>query len=249
MKTVSFNVLCSGSGEHDLAHRKPLVVKMLKELQPDTFGLQEAHWEWMSYISEHMPEYGWAGVGRDDGDKRGEFSPVFYRKDKYELLSDDTFWLSETPAVPSKGWDGACTRVCTYAKLKDRATGKVFIAMNTHLDHIGQTAMLEGARLIGKKALDFGDTPVYITGDFNVTPDSAPYNALIEAGFEDTARVAPDTDGGITYHAFETPGDGAFIDYVFVKNGVKAASYKIIRDRIDGQLPSDHYPVAAELEV
>ncbi len=249
MKVVSFNVLCWGSLMHSLIRRKPLVVKMLRKLQPDTFGLQEAHWDWMSYVIKNMPEYDYVGVGRDDGKKKGEFSPVFYRKDKYEVLSGDTFWLSETPDTPSKGWDGACTRVCSYAELRDKETGRVFIHMNTHLDHIGPVAMIEGAKLIGKRAEQFGDTPIVLTGDFNVTPDSGPYNAIIAAGFTDTARTAPDTDEGITYHGFEKPGVGAFIDFVFVKNGVKADSYKIIRDKIDSQLPSDHYPVTATVEL
>lgn len=249
MRVMSFNVLCSGRGERQWFMRIPLVVRAIRKYAPDSFGVQEAHWGWMRALAASLPDYAWVGVGRDNGKKKGEFSAVFYRRDLFKCKDSGTFWLSETPETPGLGWDANCIRVCTYALLENKETGRQLAHFNTHLDHIGPVAQQKGAELVAKrsKAL-FSGVPAVFTGDFNVTPDSAPCRAVKDGGFVDARDVAAETDTGMTFHDFEREGfEGLVIDYVFVRGDVKVEKFAVVRDKIDGRLPSDHYPVYADI--
>ncbi len=250
MTVMSFNILCAGKDELTWKKRIPLVVRAIRKADPDTFGVQEAHIGWMRALKGAFPDYASVGVGRDNGKRRGEFSAVFFKKEKYRLLDSGSFWLNETPEVPKKGWDAVCIRICSWAKLQDKKTEQVFVHMNTHLDHVGTIAMQNGAELIAERAAEFGaDIPVILTGDFNVTPDSAPCQAVKAGGFADARDIAPRTDKGETFHAYR-PDDAAVhsvIDYVFVKGNVEVKELRVIRKKIDGYLPSDHYPVVADI--
>lgn len=247
MKVMSFNVLCHGSGENTWKTRKPLVVDIIKKYLPDTFGLQESHNNWMRYLIKSLPEYDYVGVGRDNGRKLGEFSPVFYLKDKYEVVETGNFWLSETPNKPSFGWDAACRRICSYAVLKEKATGKTFAHYNTHLDHKGEKAQINGALMIADRADTFKGMPTVVTGDFNVHPDSKPYASIVSAGFTDARDIAQEKNDVETFHWFG--GSKQMIDFVFVKNVKSVKSLYTITDTYDGKYPSDHYPVLAEVEL
>ncbi len=250
MKIMSFNVLCGGQGIKSWPYRTPLVIRTIYREDPDTLGVQEAHHGWMMALSSCLPDYDWVGVGRNDGKEDGEYSAVFYKKDKYELVDSGNFWLSETPGKPGKGWDAACIRICSWAKLREKETGKEFVHLNTHLDHIGEIAMQKGAELVALRGIEIGGgSPAFFTGDFNVTPDSAPCRAVLDAGFKDCRDLASDTDKGATFHDFERPGfEGSVIDYVFAKGDARVKSFRVIRDTVDGLLPSDHYPVIAEID-
>lgn len=251
MRIMSFNVLCGGRGEQEWEKRIPLVVRTIRNCDPDTFGVQEATPGWMKALRAAFPDYDYVGVGRDDGKNRGEYSAVFFKKEGYKVLDKGNFWLSETPDKPGKGWDAACVRICSWAKLKDKTTGREFLHFNTHLDHIGAIAMQNGAELVTKKALEIApELPAFFTGDFNVTPDSAPCKAVKAGGFADCRDIAKVTDTSETYHAFETPDKAKWsvIDYVFAKGEVKVKRFKVIKKHIDGQVPSDHYPVYADID-
>lgn len=254
MKIMSFNLLCGGKEQRAWPMRKDMVIDTIARELPDTFGVQEAHYDWMQTLLHALPAYASVGVGRDDGDKEGEYSAVFYKKDAYALLDSGTFWLSETPDIPGKGWDAACVRVCSWAKLQSNETGKVFVHFNTHLDHVGKIAMQKGAELVTKMAAEIcPDAPAFFTGDFNVTPESEPYATVLANGFADARLLAPVTDNGPTFHAdvFEEGtrrNHHCIIDYCFVKGDIEVKSYKVIRDLYEGNLyPSDHYPVVAEI--
>lgn len=246
MRVMSFNVLCGGAGQKFWTKRKTLVRDVIRKYSPDTFGLQEAHYRWMNYLCAELPEYDYVGVGRDNGKRLGEFSPVFYKKDKYEVVETGNFWLSETPEKPGKGWDAACVRICSYAVLQDKATGEKVAHFNTHLDHVGPIAQSEGAKLIAERADVFRGIPTVVTGDFNVTPDSGAYKSITAAGFKDARVLATESDDCGTYHNFGKCSE--MIDFIFVKNGFRATSFRTVTDLIDGRFPSDHYPVLAELE-
>lgn len=250
MKVMSFNLLCAGRDEKQWFKRIPLVVRTIRKSDPDTFGVQEAHIGWMRALKGAFPDYGYIGIGRDNGKNLGEFSAVFYKKDKYKLLDSGHFWLSETPDKPGKGWDAACIRICSYAKLKDKSTGSEFIHMNTHLDHVGVLAMQNGAELIVARAQSFGDLPVLLTGDFNVTPDSVPCATIKEGGFKDARDCAKITDHDYTFHAYQpdNKAEHSIIDYVFIKGDIQVRSLKVIRKKIDGLYPSDHFPVLADVD-
>ena len=249
MRIMSFNLLCSGKGRRDWPARTPLAIRTIRKADPDTFGVQEAHIGWMNALRSCLPEYESIGIGRDDGKEAGEFSAVFYKKDKYDLLDSGSFWLSETPEKPGKGWDAACIRICSWAKLKEKETGKEFVHLNTHLDHIGPIAMQKGAELVAERGKEIAQGhPAFFTGDFNVTPDSAPCKAVLAAGFADCRDIAAETDKGITFHGFNYPDyKGSVIDYVFAKGDVTVSRFAVIRDTVDGDLPSDHFPVYADV--
>ena len=250
MKIMSFNVLCAGHDGREWENRIPRVVAAIKEADPDSLGVQEAHIGWMNALRENLPGYDFVGVGRDDGKEDGEFSAVFYKKDKFTPGEKGNFWLSETPDVPGYGWDAACIRICSYVMLTEISTGKKFCHFNTHLDHRGEVAMQKGAELVARKASEIcTDCPAVFTGDFNVTPDSAPCRAVKDGGFVDSRDVAVVTDKDNTFHAWL--GEEKYrsvIDYVFVKGDVKVNSFVVDRNEYLGDVPSDHYPVIAEID-
>ena len=169
MRIMSFNIRCANVGKDSWEDRIGIVSQTMLESEADSIGVQEATPEWMATLKETVGEkYAYVGVGRDDGDNEGEYSAVFYLKDKYEVVDSDTFWLSETPDKPSFGWDAACRRVCTWVQLKDKETGKQYVHMNTHFDHIGISARKNSVEMIIDKAKTFTDIPVVFTADMNV---------------------------------------------------------------------------------
>ena len=251
INVISFNVLCSGKKDHFWTKRKPLVKAVLRAHDPDIFCLQEAHYRWMNAVCADFPDYGYAGVGRNNGKRLGEFAPIFYKKERFDLLRQETFWLSETPSTPSKGWDAACIRICTRAILRDKQSDETVAVMNTHLDHRGVVAVVKGMELIAARAAETDDLPTVLTGDFNAPPTAQTYAIALESGFLDTRTAAPDHDGTPTFHNFGDPNDKAFeqiIDYIFVKHCAAVRAFRVITDRPDGKMPSDHDPVFAQIE-
>ncbi len=248
MIAMTFNVLCAGRKENHWCKRQPLVREIIKTYKPDVFGIQEAHFAWMRYIASQFKDtYAYVGVGKDDGHLRGEYSPVFYNKIKYELLDSGNFWLSETPGKPSLGWDAAENRTCAFALLRDKSTGEKVAVLNTHLDHVGETAIREGAKLVAEKADSFKGIKTVIMGDFNVTPDSAAYKIMLDYGFEDSRTIAHNADNINSFHCFGNASK--MIDFIFVKNIAKVNNVNTVIDKINGRYPSDHYPVIAKLEI
>ncbi len=249
-RILSFNVLCAGKENRWWENRVPLVCSIIKEYKPSSFGVQEAHWEWMQALCANLPEYDYIGVGRDDGDKDGEFSAVFYLKDEFTASESGNFWLSETPDKPSLGWDAVCIRNATYVKLTHKESGKEYIHFNTHLDHVGVNAQINGVKMIQEKAASFGGIPVVCTGDFNVYQDSECYNVMVSANMGDSRKLAPDTDDCYTFHGFRPEEIRERIDFVFIdKATVKPLRFKVINKLVDGEFYSDHNAVYADIEL
>ena len=156
VRWCTFNVRCIAAPDEKIGCswevRKDNVAQYVLDNNIDIVGMQEVTFKQLNDLRERLKGYDYVGVGRTDGKEKGEFTPVFFRADKYEPLEKGNFWLSETPDVPgSKGWDAALERVASYVKLKDKATGKIFMAINTHYDHIGVQARKESAKLIMSK--------------------------------------------------------------------------------------------------
>ena len=249
IKVMSYNIrLSSGTEKADSIyhwqHRKEASLNLMHEERPTVFGLQEACPDQMDYMVENLPEYGYIGVGRDDGKRKGEFMSIFYKKEEVEFIDGGTFWLSETPDEVSKGWDAACFRTCTWAILKKKDTGKKFVYMNTHLDHKGKVAREESIKLIVERAekLTGGKLPVFITADFNSPTSNAIFKPMQEAMLD--ARVeAPVTDDRGTLNCWGTTPPGVVIDHVFFR-GAEAQKFEVLRDKDYGApYVSDHYPV------
>ena len=249
IKVMSYNIrLSSGTIEADSIyhweHRKQASLELMHQEQPTVFGLQEACPDQMDYMVENLPEYGYIGVGRDDGKRKGEFMSIFYKKDEVELIDGGTFWLSQTPDQVTKGWDAACFRTCTWTILKKKDTGKKFVYLNTHLDHKGQEARKESIKLIVAKAeeLTGGKLPVFITADFNSPTTNEIFKPIQEAMLD--ARVeAPVTDERGTLNCWGTTPPGVVIDHIFFR-GAEAQKFEVLRDKDYGApYVSDHYPV------
>ncbi len=157
--------------------RCPKICDIIKLYDFEIFGLQEAKAHQLKAVLSLLPEYSAIGVARDDGKERGEYSPILYKREKFKLLVNGTFWLAPDPSKPALGWDAACIRICTWGKFKDRESGFIFWMFNTHMDHIGVVARNEGARLIVSKMREITKSSenVLISGDFNVDQRSEVY--------------------------------------------------------------------------
>lgn len=249
MRIMTFNLLCQGKDEHVMKNRRELATRTIVEHRPDSVGVQEATPEWMKWLSSHLSDYAYVGVGRDNGKKRGEYSAIFYLKDKYKVIDSGTFWISATPEKPSMGWDACCKRICTWAVLEHIEIGQQYAHINTHLDHRGALARTNGIKMILDKAASF-DMPVVCTGDFNLFEAGPLYEQLMGGVLRDAKHLAPDTMKSATFHAFKLPGDeSSVIDYVLVNSKVKPLVYRVVTEGIDGKVVSDHHPVYADVEI
>lgn len=235
-------------------YRKERVCQFIKDQRLDVVGMQEVLHNQFEDLRKGLPGYEGIGVGRDDGKKAGEYAPLFYRKDKYEVLDSNTFWLAENPdSAGMMGWDAACVRIATWAKLKDRVTGKVFMAVNTHFDHVGEEARRQSALLIIRRIKEIvGTRPAVVTGDFNVTDASDAYKTIttnefvMKDAYKEAARVI-----GVdyTFHDFaRIPAEECEkIDFIFVTPQVAVKSTEIPAE-VPEALLSDHNPQLADLE-
>ena len=224
--------------------RKPWVIGLIKFHAPAIFGVQEALHNQVSDIKEGLPGFTYAGVGRDDGDKAGEYSPVFYDSTRFRLLSSGTFWLSETPMTVSKGWDAALPRVCTYVQLQD-TDGSRLVVYNAHFDHIGVEARRMSVGVIGEHMNKFfpGETIVFM-GDLNFTDDDPAYETVRSLGFIDTRDHVQPYGPKATFNAFsweQIPENR--IDYIFLRGSASVKSFAVLTDSRYNRYPSDHFPV------
>ncbi|MBN1541751.1 endonuclease/exonuclease/phosphatase family protein [candidate division KSB1 bacterium] len=238
--------------------RKDQAASMIRFHRADLIGIQEGFIEQVDDLAERLPDFSWYGIGRDDGLEGGEIMAIFYRSDRFEILDQGTFWLSETPNQPGLGWDAVCNRVVTWARFHDRSSGKTFVHFNTHFDHRGEQARLNSALMLLKSVHETGgDLPVVVTGDFNAFPHDAPIQRILQgleeesqSGLIDTKTVSIEPhhgpNGTITRfqsaHIQDQP-----IDYIFIRGDIKVLRHGTLSDSFDGRFPSDHMPVLAEI--
>lgn len=248
---MTYNVYVAGTGERSPENRTPLVVENIRRYMPDSFGLEEADEGWVERIAAAMPEYAYVGKGRDFNGG-GEASPVFYKKDKYELIDSGTFWLSKTPDRPSRGWDAMMNRVCSYAVLKDIQTGFVYAHFNAHFDHMGYIARLESVSVVAERISKLcGSIPVVFSGDLNSDEGSEMYEKILACGMSDTKYIAETADNCGTYHGYSEATEKTRtkpIDFVFVNAFVgKVESYKVDKTLFNGIYASDHHPIIVNM--
>lgn len=235
-------------------NRKAFLISQLQFYAPDVFGTQEGLVHQLKDIDEGLEDYTYVGIGRDHGDDRGEFSALFYNTKKLKVLKQSTFWLSETPDVPSKGWDAALPRICTYGLFENKTDGSKFMVFNTHFDHVGVTARAESSKLILKKikALNPDGLPVILTGDFNLESDSSGVQVILGEMTDTHVAMGKNAFGpNGTFNGFEfnKPVERR-IDYIFVSpNNIKVLKSAILSDSKDCRYPSDHLPVFARLRL
>ena len=255
LRLLSFNVRLDTpeDGDDVWSARRELVASVVREVRPDIVGFQEPLSHQLAYLDDAL-DHEFAGVGRADGDREGEFTPVGHVPVRLERLAAGTFWLSPTPDEPgSVGWDASCPRIATWAVLSDRDADRQLLVCNTHLDHEGSVARREGVRVVlkrlGEVAARHDPDRVVLMGDFNCTPGSDPYELItgeeVGPALVDARELAAEVAGPVeTFHDFDGEPDER-IDYVFVDSGTEVRRYETVtRDR-DGSYPSDHFPVLA----
>jgi endonuclease/exonuclease/phosphatase family metal-dependent hydrolase len=278
LKVSSFNVRNDNSSDaaagNGWQNRYPVIVDMILFYDLDIVGTQECKNNQVNDLKNHLPGYNYIGVGRGDGKTADEYSAIFYKTDKFNLLDHSDFWLSETPDVPSKGWDAALNRICTWGKFEDKTTGFVFFAFNLHFDHVGVNARKYSSELVVQKIKDIApEQAVFLTGDFNVDQNSEGYQILTTSCLlSDSYLLAPikhATNGTInSFKSINTTRQR--IDHVFVTEHFTPSRYGVLTDvywtdatgtpvhsgdfpaeveylEATVRLPSDHYPVVVEL--
>jgi len=252
LKVMTFNIRygTADDGDNSWQFRKENVVKTIINFNPDLFGLQEALQLQIDEILKIMPEYSCLGVGRDDGKSAGEHSCIFYLKNRFNVDSTGTFWFSDTPdIIASKSWGNNITRICTWARLSDKLSGKTFYIFNVHLDHESQTSREKSTMLLMNRISE-KTLPVILTGDFNCGDDNPAIKTILSSGLIDTYRKlhAKDPNEG-TFNSFKGETNGEKIDFIFVSNDFDVSQSEIIRTNYDGKYPSDHFPVTAVINL
>ena len=240
----------SHDGVNAWPYRKGKVIDLLRKYDPDIIGTQEALTHQLKDIINALPEYSYVGVGRDDGQEKGEYTAILYKKNRFILKEKNTFWLSEHPdSVGSKSWDAALTRIATWATLKDNQSKKDFLIINTHFDHIGKEARLRSAQLIKEKIpVIANDYAFILTGDFNCTREEPPYTELVKPSQVTLFDTAPSSPPG-TFCDFQVDKmECRPIDYIFISSQWKKKQYSVITDNDGTYYPSDHLPVLVVLQ-
>lgn len=281
LTVVTYNLRYPNSSDAETGNgwqqRMPYAAGQLQFIRPDVFGTQELYLSQINDLLKALPQYDYIGVGRDDGKENGEHSAIFYNRDNVRLVDSGNFWISETPDMPSKGWDANNVRICTWGHF-ETLDGTPFYYFNMHMDHIGVTARREGGRLILSKIKEIAPegATVILSGDFNVDQSSEVYDVFASSGILDDSygkaryRFAPNG----TYNAFKpqrtTPSR---IDHIFVSPSVDVDRYAILTDmywapetgttaQTDANAPkevkmkrgslrniSDHYPVVVKINI
>ncbi|WP_417369679.1 endonuclease/exonuclease/phosphatase family protein [Flavobacterium beibuense] len=255
VKVMSYNIRLdvASDGENRWDNRKDMLAGQVLFFEPDFMGVQEALPHQMQYLDSALVKYDHIGVGREDGKNKGEFSAIFYNKSKYTMLENHTFWLSETPDVPSKGWDAAYNRVCTYGLFENNKTKQRIWIFNTHFDHVGNVARTNSVKMITDKIKEVNkdNLPFAVTGDFNLEENTESIK-LMSSLLNDSKKVAKmvfGPDGTFNAFEFHKPVTTR-IDYIFVpQKRVKVVKYAVLSDSKDCRYPSDHLPVYVELKV
>ncbi|MCI5738545.1 MAG: endonuclease/exonuclease/phosphatase family protein [Ruminococcus sp.] len=249
IRIMSANVRCLNPqdlGKKSWFYRADLILKNIEAEAPTVIGFQEVtKWQY-AYLCDTLSGYDSVITYRDDT-LYSEGCPVFYNTSLYNLKDKGSFWLSETPEVMSKGWDAACYRICSYVILEEKENGKQFVVFNTHLDHVSDTARINGIRVVLDKIAQFGGLPSVIIGDLNAAEDSETYRSVTE-NFLDAKYQLENPQISATYQNWGTELDRPCIDYCMIsKTGFTVNSYKVVQTTYDGVYPSDHFPLSVSL--
>lgn len=260
LRVVSYNIRygTAQDRDNDWSKRREMVFDLMRELDADVVGLQEALAFQIDEIEAAVPGYAAVGVGRDDAARGGEYTAILFRSSRLRVADAGTFWFSDTPEVPaSRSWGNRITRICTWARFVD-GDGRGFYLFNLHLDHESQPSREQSVALLARRiaARAFPAEPVIVTGDFNAGERNPAITALVERSDDasrlvDTFRVLhPSATEVGTFTGFRFGNTaGEKIDYVLVQAGTDVLSAEIVRTSRDNRYPSDHFPVAATIRL
>ncbi|MDD4515018.1 endonuclease/exonuclease/phosphatase family protein [Massilibacteroides sp.] len=279
LNVASYNIRYENKGDTEQGNgweqRCPVICQLITYNDFDIWGGQEVLNHQLNDLLENLNQYGYVGVGRDDGITKGEYAPIFYKKDKFSIIESGHFWLSEETTYPNKGWDAALPRICTWGHFKEISSGRAFWFFNLHMDHVGIVARRESAKLVLQRVKEIcGDEPVILTGDFNVDQTNEIYEILAHSGTladsYEKASIRYALNG--TFNAFDTNlKTESRIDHIFVSPSFLVEKYGVLTDTYRSpkknantivssnfpkevslteyiaRTPSDHFPVRVEL--
>lgn len=255
-KVMTYNLRYANPSDapNDWDTRKEAATAFILGESPDLLGVQEALNSQITFLETTLEGYGRIGVGRDNGANEGEFSAIYYSKNRYDVKESNTIWLSETPCEVSLGWDGACRRVMTYAVLHDKTLNRDIAFFNTHFDHVGKVARDSSAILvietINKVAIKRG-IPAIFSGDLNATISDKPIQYLINQDvLSDSREIAKEINGGEnSYHNWGKISDTGIIDYIMVSKEFKVKNYTVSEEKFNDIFLSDHNPIVVTLSI
>ncbi len=269
VRVITYNIrfLNRGDGPDHWDSRVDSVAEMIRS--GDVIGLQEATRPQIDDLLQRLPEFDWYGVGRDDARDAGEFSPIFWRKDRFKSGQSGTFWLGpDTTAVGKPAWEARIPRICSWVTLQPIAgdgnpTGAAFAVFNTHFDHQSGLARLNSAKLMLEKIAEIAaDLPVIVMGDLNCRPDSQPIAVLTApSASNDTSKTVrlvdsitqsetkPQGPTG-TWNGFKQIDPEGRIDYVLVRPNFPRVLSHLTADpkTAAGRFASDHLPVVVVVQ-
>lgn len=240
------------TGEKAWTARRDQAAELIQADRADIVGIQEGLPQMMNDLGARLDGYAVIGVGREDGINQGEYAAILVKTDRFRIQETGTFWLSDTPDIPNScTWGNTVTRICTWAKLFDRESGKTFHFFNTHLDHASPEARKKGTALILSR-MEGKTEPMVLTGDFNALEEDSLHTAIKKSGLVDAWRSVhvhtPLSESG-TFNHFNGAVDGGRIDYIYASPMLKVTESEIIRSSKNGVYPSDHFPVRATLDL
>ena len=249
IKLATFNIRCdyNQDGINCFSNRKPLILKKIIQEQTHVICFQEVLPHVAVWLKENLTDYYIIGCGRSSS-LEDEQTSIAYQKGKYNLISMETFWLSETPSQPGSRYpqQSICPRACTEAVLQNLQTKELFRIINIHLDHEGSKARLLGLGQIFQKLKaekGFHDIPVLLAGDFNAFPDSEEMQIMKEyPRFRDMTELA-----GGTFHDYGNLSEPEKIDYIYAEDKLCSCGIEKWMDCSEGVYLSDHYPLCVEM--
>ena len=251
--TYNIRLDVESDAENAWPERRKELAKQVLFFEPEILGIQEGLPKQVKFLKRKLKGYKFIGHGRNQNGK-DEFSAIFYNTEKLEVLTKDTFWLSDTPDVFSKGWDAALPRICTYGQFKDKNTGTTFWVFNTHFDHMGEQARTKSAQLILQKIKDLTDKReiVILMGDLNADPESEPIQTISKSMHDSFEKAKLTFGPSYTFNGFKynEPGQNR-IDYIFVSksNQIKLKKYAVLNNSLEQRFISDHFPVFINFEI
>lgn len=255
LNVMSLNIRLDVASDapNDWKSRRPVIRETILGGDYDLLGFQEVLHNQLLDLDSMLTGYDHIGAGREDGDTKGEACAIFFKSDRFELIGKGTFWLSPDPSdTGSVGWDAALPRIVTWVMLKDKLSpGRPgFYFLNTHFDHVGDTARQESAgtivNFIREKTSGF---PVIVTGDFNCGPASAPYSVITAEGRLTDACTATGGTEEASFNGFGKSQENERIDFIFTNDLLQPQSYQMLKIVRNGLYISDHYPVVATLKM
>ena len=253
IKVMTFNlrVAVKGDGVNYFDYRLPRILEFLNAEKPDVVGFQEVNDHMKEALNEHLTDYVIVGCGRESS-YRGESACLAYRKDRFQLITLENFWLSATPTMPGSRYgidQSSCPRVTTAALLKLREASAPFWFVNTHLDHRGAEAQKNGLALIVERIASINPQgyPMVLTGDFNIKPNN-PALVDLDKIMQCTRKVALVTDNHNTFNGWGKAKSDSVIDYIYFSGFSRCVEYQTVTKEYGGRkFISDHFPIISTL--